>query len=369
MMHLKKEIWGPVALAVLLFFGLVLWMISGDVKTAREDVDEPQKTASDGPVRVEVERYNATTYQPKVMIQGQIEPWRRVSISAQVEAIVEALPVQQGQQVQAGDVLVKLSEEDRPAAVAQARARVRQLAAELKGAERLRTGNLVSESEKLRLESELAAAQAALEQAELALRHIQPTAPFDGVVNQRNAELGEYVARGQSLLELVQVDRLKVTGNAPQQSVAGLEQGQPVSVELLDGRILEGRLSFVASAANAETRSFYVEADVPNPERLRVAGGSATLGISLPERQATFLSPAYLSLGDDGKLGVLHVDDDDRVRFTTVQMLSATTDGAWVAGLPASIRLVTQGGGFVSPGQPVTPVTGSLASPRPKAEG
>ncbi|MEX0605530.1 MAG: efflux RND transporter periplasmic adaptor subunit [Marinobacter sp.] len=365
----KNKFWGPVALAVLLTFGLILWMISGDVKTAREDVDERQKITSDGPVRVEVERYNATTYQPKVMIQGQIEPWRRVSISAQVEATVEALPVQQGQEVRAGDVLVKLSEEDRPAAVAQARARFRQLDAELKAAERLRSGNLVSESEKLRLESELSAAKAALEQAQLALRHVEPTAPFDGVVNQRNAELGEYVAKGQALLELVQVDRLKVAGNAPQQSVAGLKEGQLVSVELLDGRSLEGRLSFVSSAANSETRSFYVEAEVPNPDGLRVAGGSATLGISLSEQQAMFLSPAYLSLGDDGKLGVLHVDDADTVRFTTVRLLSATTDGAWITGLPVSVRLITQGGGFVAPGQTVTPVTGSSISPRSRAEG
>ncbi len=364
MTSIKSKIWGPVTLALLLTFGLVIWLISGDVKTARDDVGKPQITTSHGPVRVEVERYNTTSYQPKLMIQGQIEPWRRVSISAQVEAIVEALPVQQGQQVQAGEVLVKLSEEDRPAAVAQARARVRQLTAESKAAERLRSGNLVSESEQLRLASELSAAQAALQQAQLALSHIQPTAPFDGVVNQRNAELGEYVAKGQSLLELVQVDRLKVTGNAPQKSVAGLEAGQQVSVELLDGRTMEGRLSFVASAANAETRSFYVEADVPNPEGLRVAGGSATLGISLPEQQATFLSPAYLSLGDDGKLGVLHVDEADIVRFTAVRLLSTATDGAWVTGLPASARLVTQGGGFVTAGQTVTPVTGSLPGPR-----
>lgn len=364
MTNIKRKIWGPVGLAVLLTLGLILWMISGDVKTARDDVDEPQKISSHGPVRVEVEQYNATNYQSKLMIQGQIEPWRRVSVSAQVEATVEALPVQQGQQVRAGEVLVKLSEEDRPAAVAQARARVRQLTAELKAAERLRSGNLVSESEQLRLESELSASEAALEQAQLALRHIQPTAPFDGVVNQRDAELGEYVAKGQSLLELVQVDRLKVTGNAPQQSVAGLEAGQQVSVELLDGRTLDGRLSFVASAANTETRSFYVEVDVPNPDGLRVAGGSATMGISLPEQQATFLSPTYLSLGDDGKLGVLHVDETDTVRFTAVRLLSATTEGAWVTGLPASARLVTQGGGFVAPGQTVTPVTGSLSSSR-----
>lgn len=157
-------------------------------------------------------------------------------------------------------------------------------------------------------------------------------------------------------MELVQIDRLKVTGSAPQQSVARLKNGQPVTIDLLDGRTMQGRLSFVASAANQETRSFQVEAEVDNPDRLRLAGGSATLRIALPEEPAMFMSPAHLSLGNDGKLGIRHVDDDNVVRFTNVTLRSANTAGAWVTGLPPKVQLITRGGGFVSLGQRVEPV-------------
>ena len=93
-----------------------------------------------------------------------------------------------------------------------------------------------------------------------------------------------------------------------------------------------------------------------NPAGFRVAGGSATIRVLLPEQPAMFLSPAYLSLGDDGRLGVRHVGVGDEVRFTPVTLLSVTTEGAWVTGLPDEVRLITLGGGFVSPGQQVTPV-------------
>lgn len=348
--------WGSVGLALAGALLLAVWLASGEVKMARDNADEPAPQAEEQLSRVQVETRQARIHQPQLRIQGQVEPWRSVTLSARVSATVAALPLQQGDTVSAGQTLLQLAEEDRPAMAARSRSRVRQLEADLAATERLRADNLTSRSEALRLESELAAARADLRQATLALEHLEPAAPFDGVINRRHVELGALVQAGEPLLQLVQVDRLKVTGYVPQQEVARLVTGQRVGVDLLDGRRLEGELTFIASAADAETRSFHVEVEADNPERLRIAGASATLRVELPQQPAQFLSPALLSLGDDGRPGVLHVDARDRVAFTPVRLLSVGTDGAWVAGLPPEIRLITRGGGFVSRGQQVTPV-------------
>ena len=175
-------------------------------------------------------------------------------------------------------------------------------------------------------------------------------------MNRREVDEGSLVQVGTPLFELVQIDRLKATGQIPQQSAALVQPGQAVDIQLLDGSRLAGVVSFVASAANSDTRSFAVEVVVENPELKRAAGGSASLSIQLPEQQATFISPAYLGLDDDGRPGVKFVDADNRVVFETVRLLSVSTDGAWVAGLPPEIRLITRGGGFVSPGEQVRPV-------------
>ncbi len=348
--------WGSVGLSAVLFLALVIWLASGEIRSADDEIPEQASGAEAAVSSVQVEKRLPEMYHPTVQLQGQVEAWRRIDVSARLSGVVEELAVALGEAVVAGDILLVLSEEDRPAEVARARARVRQLEADLAGISRLRSGNLASESEQLRLESELAAARAELNQALLDMDHLRPEAPFDGVINARHVEVGTFVQAGEPLFEVVQAERLKVAGFVPQQQADRLQAGQPVRVRLLDGAELTGELTFVASAADPETRSFRVEARVDNPDLRRIAGASASLVIEQPPQPALFLSPALLSLGDNGRPGILHVNDSQRVEFSPVTLLSVGTEGAWVAGAPSPLRLITRGGGFVSIGQRVTPV-------------
>src|SRR5690554_8217050 len=97
---------------------------------------------------------------------------------------------------------------------------------------------------------------------------------------------------------------------------------------------MAGVVSFVASAADPETRSFAVEVLVENPDLLRAAGGTATLNIRLPEQRAQFISPAYLGLDEDGGPGGRYVNGQDEVTFRRVNCLGGNTTGAGVRGLP-----------------------------------
>lgn len=348
--------WGSGGLALLLLVALVIWMASGDVRMARSDGGERETGAEAELPAVQYENRVAVMFQPDVRLQGQLEPWRQVDVSARLSGTVESLEVRLGQAVARGDVLLTLSEDERPAALARSRARVAQLEADLAATRRLRSENLASESERLRLESELAAARAEQQQSQLAMGHLRPVAPFAGIVNHRHVDLGRFVQAGEPLLELVQIDVLKATGFVPQQVAGRVHEGQRVLVDTLSGQQLEGELTFVASSADRDTRSFRVEARVDNPEKQRVSGGSVSLRIQLEQQQAHFLSPALLSLGDDGRPGVLVIDTDDRVRLVPVALLSIRNDGAWVEGLPSPVRIVTRGGGFLSHGQTVNPV-------------
>ncbi|MEP3165541.1 MAG: efflux RND transporter periplasmic adaptor subunit [Marinobacter sp.] len=348
---------GSIGLSFLVLALLVVWMATGNVREARDEAPEAPPEQEKGVPSVQVDMLRERPYEPALMVQGQLEPWRSVAIGARVAGTVEELMVEQGDRVAEGDVLLRLSEDGRGTAVEQWQSRLRKLEADLAAARRLRARDLTSESEVLTLQSELSAARAELAQARLSMDNLPPQAPFDGTVNRRDVDLGDLVQVGSPLLELVRIDRLKATGQIPQQSVGSVEEGQKVAIRTLDGDTLEGQVSFVASAADRETRSFAVEVTVENPERERVAGASATLRIALPEVRAMFISPAYLSLGDDGRPGLRYVGENNEVVFTTVKLLNVTTDGAWVTGLPEEIRLITRGAGFVSIGQRVRPVS------------
>lgn len=353
---MTKAKWGSLGLSLLVVILLVIWMMTGEVKVSSNQAPERQQDPGAELTSVEVETLQARLHEPGIQIQGQLEPWLSVSLSARVAGTVEKVAADLGESVSSGQVLARLSDDGRSALVDRWNARVKQLEADLAAARRLRSDNFTSQSQLLDLESELAAARSELTSARLAVQHLTPTAPFNGIINARQIEPGTLVQIGSPLFELVRIDRLKATGQIPQQSVSQVAVGQPVRIDLLDGGQLRGVVTFVASAANPETRSFAVEIAVENPDLKRVAGGSASLRISLPEVKAMFISPAYLSLGDDGRPGIKYVDGNNRVVFATVRLLSVSTEGAWVTGLPDEIRLITRGGGFVSEGEEVIPV-------------
>lgn len=352
----KLQGYGPVVIAVVAALVLVLWLFSGDVSTSQDDREDLWQDPESSPSRVQVETLAAQLYQPQVVLQGQVLPWQQVMIRARVAGDVEALPLALGASVARGERLLKLSDDARQAQLNQARAELNRTEADLQGAQTLRGRDLSSEADLLRLKAEVARAQSETRRAEQALADREPRAPFTAIVDRREVELGDYVQPGDPLVQLVDVSRLKVTAQAPQQKVGRLATGQSVRVSLLDGTVLDGELTFIASAADPETRAFRLEATLNNPDQLRIAGGSATLRIAQEPRLASRISPAYLSLGSDGRLAVKYVDSDDRVQETPIELLSADNSGAWVDGLPLETRIITQGAGFVSPGDRVEAV-------------
>ncbi|MFZ3152954.1 efflux RND transporter periplasmic adaptor subunit [Pseudomonas sp.] len=348
--QLSKRPW-LIAIAISLL--LALWLISGSLFKAQATATADAPAEKPGLTKVEVQWLEARPMQRQHVVQGQIEAWRRVELRAQLSATVTRLDQDKGKPVKQGQLLLSLSTDNRPAQVAKGEADVRQRAADASAAERLRERNLVSSNELIRLQSELAKARAELDLARIQLGNTQINAPFAGVYDQRMVELGDFVQPGQSLLTLVDISQLKVSAQIAQQEVTQLKLGQPVKVELLDGRELQGELHFIAAAADPGSRSFRIEVKVANPQALRLAGASATLHVQTGEALAHRLSPALLSLDKAGRHGVKWVNEQQQVEFTPVQLISVDNQGAWVSGLPNRVALITLGQGFVEPGQQV----------------
>jgi multidrug efflux system membrane fusion protein len=343
----------PWLIAVAISVLLVLWLLSGSLFKAQKVASADQPATEQGLAKVEIQWLEAQPMQRQHVVQGQVEAWRRVELRAQISASVQRLDRDKGQPVEQGQLLLSLSPDDRTAQVARSEAEVRQRETDVSSAKRLRERNLFSANELLRLDSELAKARAELATARLQLRNTRIEAPFAGVYDARQVELGDFVQPGQSLLTLVDIRQLKVSAQIAQQDVINLTLGQPVRVQLLDGRELNGELHFIAAAADPDSRSFRIEVRIDNPERLRLAGASATLHIQTGEAMAHRLSPALLSLDAAGRHGVKWVNQQQKVEFTAVTLISVDNQGAWVSGLPQRVALITLGQGFVEPGQQV----------------
>ena len=230
---------------------------------------------------------------------------------------------------------------------------------EVAGARKLAKQGLQAENRLTFAEAALAAAVAERERARMELEYTRIKAPFAAVLEERYVELGSHLEKGDRVALLVDDSVLKAVGRVSQQSAGKLRLGQGIRLRLLDGREAEGKVTYISSLGDAETHSFRVEAEVPNPRSLLNAGTSAELRIAINNEHAHFLSPAVFALDDAGEVGVKSVSNADVVRFHPIDLVRSEADGVWVSGLPERVRVITQGQGFVTEGEEVIPVSDS----------
>ncbi|WP_235041831.1 efflux RND transporter periplasmic adaptor subunit [Vreelandella profundi] len=343
------------ALASLLVLALVIWLAFGNFQRFQTTPPDAPPRSQAGP-RVEVIEQQSTPFIPQQIIQGQLTAERETTLRANLAGFVAEKPVAQGSRVQAGDTLLVLDNDALPEQLQQARDELAVAEAEYSGARNLRQRELISQPELLRLQSALSASAASVAQLQKQLNDSRPTAPFDGVLDRVQVEVGDLLQPGEEWAQLVDDRRLKGAAWVSQQQVGDLTEGLPVTARLLNGDHLEGELTFISHRAEEATRTFYIEATLDNPAGKRLAGASAELTIILPPRQVHTLSPALLSLNSEGQLAVKHLDANDQVQQTAVQLVSADIQRAYVTGLPDPLRLITLGAGIVAIGETVSPV-------------
>ncbi|GAH71448.1 unnamed protein product, partial [marine sediment metagenome] len=162
-----------------------------------------------------------------------------------------------------------------------------------------------------------------------------------------------YVDVNGEVATIVDNDPLVVSLRITQQNISGLKAGQPASLTFATGQQRDGKIRYVSPRADEDTRTFRVEVELPNSDGEIPSGISAEAKIPTGSVMAHFVSPAALSLNDQGKLGVKTVNEDNEVAFYTATIVLSDVSGAWITGLPTHARIITLGHGFVQIGEEV----------------
>lgn len=201
-------------------------------------------------------------------LYARVEANGRVRVTAEIAGRIEALPFDDGQAVKQGQTLARINARIAEAQVKQAAAQLALAQATLS-----RTRALAEKKLAARAELDVAEAQAAQAEAshELALANLEKAvirSAISGVVANVTARKGEVAAPGVPLLEVVQMDPVKVIADVPERDVPLLVVGTTVSIEVeaFPGRAFEGKLTQIAMVANGATRTFPVEIVVENAD-------------------------------------------------------------------------------------------------------
>jgi len=360
---------------------------AGDAKTKEGDT---------APVAVAVEAV-AATEQPIarfIRVTGTLTAEEQADVAAETAGRVIATPVERGTAVAQGAELVKLSPIETEASVKEAEANAAQIearlaldangtydvtkvpevanaranydlaSAEFGRIDKLLAERVVSQSEydqrktqveaarqqyesaKNAAEQQYQALQASRARVTLARKALADTvvrAPFAGLVAQRMVSTGDYVTRGMKVAEVVRIMPLRVELTVPEQFVASVGVGQPVSfaVDAFPGRMFEGKVRYVSPALRADQRALTVEAVVPNGDAQLKPGMFATAQIQQNKKEPAVLVPqsAVRVISGTGRVFVINGDRAEERVVATGQKIDPLVEV--VTGLKAGERVAT----------------------------
>ena len=357
--------------ACLIALAISAWLLSG-VMSGEEKVDPAsrpvlaeQSFAPEGRnerPRVRVRYSEAVPRTQSIVLRGRTSNQRTVVVRSEITGVVTERLVERGQRVEKNDVLCRLADDDRSAAVTEAKATLRRATLEYEGAKQLKERGLQSDTAIAQAEASQATAGAALRRAQLNLERTDIRAPFSGVIEDIHANSGDYLSPGGECVTLLDLDPMLLTARITERDVEAIKEGGRVRARIAGGEEVTGTVSFVGRQSDSQTRTYGLEAIVENKDYRLRSGVTATLFIDRGEVLAHQVSPALFTLDDAGRVGVRTLDDSDRVELHYITILEDQASGAWVTGLPRQTRLITAGQESVVVGQRVEAVPESSSA-------
>jgi RND family efflux transporter MFP subunit len=207
-----------------------------------------------------------------LILAGRVEAARDARLGAAKGGLVVDLSAREGDRVAAGDVLARLDDRTWSAIAARAAADRDDAARQLQRVNALFDEGAVSSNELDAARTRLAIADAAQREAGAQVAQCRIEAPFDGIVDERVIELGDFVPEGGTVFRLVDIQEVKIGFDVPERDIVNVAAGQRVTfaVAAIGGTAMTGRVSFVASAATPQAGTYRVDLTLDNPgERLK----------------------------------------------------------------------------------------------------
>jgi len=333
---------------------VALYLATGIFKPAHHEAKADSKLAQTQIVRVA--RLTAVPHEAIITVRGRTEALHQVDVRAEVDGVVAALHFEKGDRVRAGQVLCELKINDRAARAAQARAEVDRAQKEMEVARELFKEGFRSKTQMAQAQANYEAAKAGASTMDIQLANTQIRSPYSGVVDERYANLGDYLQIGNKCAMVVAPEPFLAVGTLSEEMVGQVGVGNKARVKLVTGETVEGRVRFVSEHADTTSRTFRIEVEVPNPDAKLRSGVSADIMV-VPNRliPAQKISPAVLVLEDSGVVGV-RVVQRGLARFVPVQIISDGPDGMWIAGLPPVADVIVVGQELVANGEKVKTV-------------
>ena len=263
-------------------------------------------------------RAELTTWSDPLEALGTLSADESVTLSATVTETIAEINFQDGQQVERGQLLIRLQDAEEQAQLRAAQALTDERRNASERAAQLQQRNLAARADVEDTQARLRQAEADAQALEARLANYQIQAPFSGRVGFRNVSVGALVTPGMELVTLDKLNVMKLDFSVPEVFLGRLSSGLSLSAKTaaFPDEIFSGQIASIGTRIDPVSRSVRVRAELDNPGLRLRPGMLMEVIVQQRARDAVVLPEAALEpSGDRHYVMVIHEQDDESLRL------------------------------------------------------
>ena len=256
----------------------------------------------------------------KISLPGVAKPWLSLEVVAEVRGKVTQKKVEEGRQVNKGDILAIIDKRDYQNAYNSALASYEAALATQKRLNALVKKNFVTESQLDDAVARVKTSKATLENARLDLSRCEILSPIKGVVDRVHIETGSFLSSGDPVVQILQIDRLKIEVGIPESDVDAVRKLDTfeITIDALDQKKYLGSSHYLYKTTDSFARLYNLEIRVDNPDGQILPDMFARVNVIKNQDPNGLAVPMYALVNRNEQIGVF-VENGGVARFQPVR--------------------------------------------------
>ena len=261
-----------------------------------------------------------------LVLPGTVAAHRDIELASKMSGVVKWIGPREGSRVKKGAKLLQLEVKSFEAGATEARARYEQALKDFSRTERLYRELILSQSEYDSTKTQLDTAKAALDAATVDVNDGTLYSPISGVLERLNIDPGEYINPGQTVIKIVDIDRVDVELPIPEKDILYFEKGQKVKLSMSKSgqeecegnaelpknpecRFFEGTINFISLTADDSSRTYDIKVSVDNSKHILRPGMIVRAHLVRWQMEDAIAVPFFTILDHESGKSVFVVED------------------------------------------------------------
>lgn len=280
----------------------------------------------------------------EISVPAELKPYEQVAVFAKVTGFVKQMYVDRGDRVRKGQLLAVLEAPEMQQQYLSSKSSEQKVHSDYLYAKQAydrlvtasKTTGAVADIELDRAKSAMESAKSAYDVSKAGTAHssqlqqyLRITAPFDGIITQRNVSIGALAGTGSNtpLFMMAQGNKLRLTLSLPEKHAASVKQDMPATftVSSQPGKTFDAKLSRTSGMLDQQDRSLTLEFDVNNPSGELQGGDYAQVKLKLQRKTSSYWVKNKSVLNTQSGMYVLTINNDEIKRIAVSEGIRLDT--------------------------------------------